>query len=749
MKRIENTEKETKQLLNAYRNLLKACKTVVSKDDKKSIKEAFKLASESHKGMRRKSGEAYIFHPVEVATICAKEIGLGATSIICALLHDVVEDTDVTIEDIEDKFGKKVADIIHGLTKISGIVGKSNSLQAENFRKIILTLAEDVRVILIKIADRLHNMRTLDSVNRTSQLKIASETMVIFAPLAHRLGMYSIKSELEDLSLKFTNPKMFKEISRKIQESKYQRNRYIRKFIIPIENSLKKNKFKFDIKGRPKSIFSVYNKMMKQDIPFEQVYDLFAIRIILDSPPETEKADCWRVYSIVTDHYKPNPERLRDWLSTPKANAYESLHTTVMGPNGKWMEVQIRSRRMHEIAEKGYAAHWKYKEDSKSDKGLDEWLTRIRELLENPEPNAIDFLEEFKLNFFSDEVFVFSPKGDIYNLPVNSTALDFAFAVHSDIGSKCIGAKVNHKLVPLSYKIINGDQVEIITSKKQKPNEDWLNFVVTAKAKTRIKHTLKDEKRKTAQFGKELLERKFKHLHLKFDNSIIDKLAKQYSLNSSLELFYQIGIEKISNISLNKSIKLLKEFLATNGKAAEISTNIDTVPAKKSKKVKASRPDLILIGDDDTDLEYSFAKCCNPIPGDDIFGFITIGGGIKIHRTNCPNGIRLMSNYGYRIIKAKWSVPVISDKKTFPAGIKVTGIDSLGIVSKITEAISNDLKVNMQSITINAKHGAFEGFIILKISDTKHLEELLESIKRIQGIENVSRFQVEETLESN
>jgi guanosine-3',5'-bis(diphosphate) 3'-pyrophosphohydrolase len=740
---VLDPEVEKRQLLKEYRNLLKALRPNLEPGDKKEIREAFAMALEAHTGMRRKSGEMYIFHPLAVANICAKEIGLGKTSIICALLHDVVEDTDITLEDIESKFGPTVSNIIDGLTKIAGVVGKTTSIQAENFRKILLTLADDVRVILIKLADRLHNMRTLEAMSRNNQLKIASETLVLFAPLAHRLGLYSIKSELEDLSLKYTEPLVYKEITQKLQQSKVQRNKFIRKFIEPINDSLVALDLDFDIKGRPKSIYSIYNKMKKQNIPFEEVYDLFAIRIIVNSSVETEKSDCWRVYSIVTDFYRPNPERLRDWVSVPKGNGYESLHTTVMGPQGKWVETQIRSVRMDDIAEKGYAAHWKYKDEgtNSADTHLEEWIKKIRELLENPESNAIDFIDDFKLNLFSDEVFVFTPKGDLVTLPSLATALDFAFEIHSQVGFNCLGAKVNHRLVPLSYKLKNGDQIEIITSKKQKPSEDWLNYVVTAKAKSNIKTSLKDEKRKIAQEGKEQLMRKFKHAHMAWNNANIHRMVHYFKLKSSFELYYDIGTEVLEKTDVQAALK----FLEGTDKLGSIRSTGKAMEPVSTKNITPKTPDMVVVGED-IDLDYSFAKCCNAIPGDDIFGFITIGDGIKIHRTNCPNGIRLMSNYGYRIIRAKWATDQLKEVRTFPAGIKLTGIDSIGIVSNITDIISKELQVNIQSITVSSIAGAFEGSIILFIYDLLHLEKLIDKIKEIKGIESVTRFHVEEAL---
>lgn len=733
-------ELEKKQILNFYRALLRACKPHIQPSDKKLIRKAFNFALDAHKGMRRKSGELYIFHPLSVATICAKEMNLGATSIACAFLHDVVEDTDVTVEDIEATFGSKVASIIGGLTKISGVVGHTKSMQAENFRKILLTLADDVRVILIKLADRLHNMRTLEYMPSHNQLKIASETLEVYAPLAHRLGLYAIKSELEDLSLKYTEPEKYYEIAEKLKSSKNQRARFIRKFTIPIQKKLAEQDIRFNIKGRPKSIYSIYRKMKKQGIPFEEVYDIFAIRIIIDAPENREKESCWRVYSIITDTYTPNPNRLRDWLSTPKANGYESLHTTVMGPNGKWVEVQIRSRRMDEIAEKGFAAHWKYKENEfQKDNGLEEWINRVRETLENPTSNAIDFLDEFKLNLFSDEVFVFTPEGDLIKLPINATALDFAFEIHTEIGMQCFGAKVNHKLVPLDYQLKSGDQVEILTSKKQKPNEEWLNYVITAKARSKIKTALKEEKRETAQEGKEILERKFRHFAIKSTNENINAFYNFMEEDSSLDLFYAIGKGKIDREQLNKCLAQFSKL--DQAKHSNNKKNIKAVREESDENDQSLRnkPDLVVVGGEN-DIDYAFAKCCNPIPGDDIFGFITKNDGVKIHRTNCPNGIHLMSKFGYRIIKAQWATPEIKPLSPFPVGIQILGIDSLGIVSKITDTISKELKVNMDSITISSKAGAFEGSIILYIIDTKHLEQLIEKLENIQGIESVHRF---------
>jgi len=711
----------------------------MEKGDKQQIRKAFDLALDAHKDMRRKSGEPYIYHPLAVAQICAEEIGLGTTSIVCALLHDTVEDTDVTLEDIRHGFGNKVAQIIDGLTKISGVFDQTtNSIQAENFRKMLLTLSEDVRVILIKLADRLHNMRTLDSMSRKNQMKISSETLYLYAPLAHRLGLYNIKTELEDLSIKYTEQERYFEIAQKLQDSKVQRNKYIRSFIDPIDSELKAQGFGFEVKGRPKSIYSILNKMKKQGITFEEVYDLFAIRIIIDVPIDEEKGACWNIYSIVTDFYYPNPDRLRDWISSPKSNGYESLHTTVMGPKGKWVEVQIRTTRMNEIAEKGYAAHWKYKDSAggNNESGLEDWLTRVREILENPDASAVDFLDDFKLNLFSEEVFVFTPKGELRKMPANATALDFAFDIHSDLGSKCIGAKVNNKLVPLSHNLSNGDQVEIITSKKQKVNDEWLKFVVTAKAKSKIKQLLKEEKREASLVGKEWLERKFKQAGFPFNAEKLNALTNYFRYQSSLDLFYAISNEKFDRSKLDLE--------AVFHQAPHLKESQKHVSGTGAVKKKLYSAETILFGESMDELDFGLARCCNPIPGDEIIGFITVGEGIKVHRTSCPNAIKLSSNYGYRIIKATWANTPVKSQNAFLAGIKVTGIDDVGIISKITDTISKQLQVNMKSITVESNSGTFEGILTLYIFDTSHLDNLIQKIKAAVPHTQVVRVNVTE-----
>jgi len=727
-------EVEKTEILKRYRALLRASKSTLQKGDKRMIRKAFDMALESHKDMRRKSGEPYIYHPIAVAQIAAEEIGLGTTSIVCALLHDVVEDTDVSLDDIEQEFGKKVAKIIDGLTKISGVFDTNSSLQAENFRKMLLTLADDVRVILIKLADRLHNMRTMEFMPRDKQLKLSSETVYLYAPLAHRLGLYAIKSELEDLSMKYMERETYQFIKNKLNEKKAEREKFIRDFIEPVKKVLHSQGLEADIFGRPKSIHSIWNKMKKKTIPFEEVYDLFAIRVILDSTPESEKADCWKAYSIVTDLYRPNPDRLRDWISSPKANGYESLHTTVMGPRGQWVEVQIRTKRMNEIAEKGFAAHWKYKESS-TDSGLDQWVQKVRDMLKNPDSNALEFLDDFKMNLFSDEIFIFTPKGALIQLPLNATALDFAFEIHTDVGASCIGAKVNHKLVPLSYKLQNGDQVEVITSSKQTPKEDWLGFVVTAKAKAKIKSALKEEKRRIAEDGKEILERKLKSLKITYNSENIHKLSYYFKLPSTQDLFFNVA-KGIIDMKDLKDYQLSEKVVENKPQDRIENEQLQGL----LRNIKAKDTDMLLIGEDMQKIDYKLANCCNPIPGDDVFGFVTVSDGIKIHRTNCPNAAKLMANYGYRIVKARWTN---QQELAFLTGLRITGIDDVGLINKLTTVISTDFKVNMRSITVDSDNGIFEGTIMVYVNDTQHLDDLIKRLKTVKGVTGVTRFDAE------
>ncbi len=720
---------ENKEIAGRYRQLLKVSKWSREKGDVTIIRKAFDLALEAHKPMRRKSGEPYIYHPIAVAKIAAEEIGLGTTSIVCALLHDVVEDTDITIEEIEAQFGTKVANIIDGLTKISGVFDTS-SPQAENFRKMLLTMANDVRVILIKLCDRLHNMRTLEHMSDKGQLKIASETTFIYAPLAHRLGLYAIKTELEDLSLKYTQPILYQDLKQKLSATKEQRNKYIRSIIRPLKQEFDELGIKYEIKGRPKSIHSIYSKMVSKKLEFEDVYDLFAIRIIIDSDPEDEKMDCWNVYSIITSIFKPNTERMRDWISIPKSNGYESLHTTVMGPKGQWVEVQIRSTRMDDIAEKGYAAHWKYKgkdENSKATNSLDNWIQQVREVLETQEGNALDFIDEFKMSLYADEVFAFTPKGMLKKLPQSSTALDFAFEIHTEVGAKCLGAKVNGKLVPLSYEVKNGDQIEILTSNKQKPNKDWLAFVKTGKARTRIKQSLKDNKRVVANLGKESLSRKMKNAGYVINTENMNKLIAFYKVEDELELTYQIG----EGIIDKEKIKLQEIFVETK------STHKAGI-AKEFNTLKSKTKNELILGDDNVEMDYSMANCCNPIPGDKVIGFITVMGEIKIHQTSCKNAANLMSRFGYRIIKANWSDDVTT-QEDFEAALEISGIDSLGLVSKVTDIVSKQLKVNMKSISFESLDGTFIGKLKVQVSDTEHLDQLMNELKSIDEYVKVTR----------
>jgi len=724
-------EKEKKLIVKEYRNLLRGLKNNMNAGERKQIRLAFEMAVDAHKNMRRKSGEPYIIHPLKVSQIVVNEMGLGATAAICALLHDVVEDTELTLDDIKREFGIKVARIIDGLTKVSGVFDLTSSIQAENFKKLLLTLADDVRVILIKIADRLHNMRTMDSMPRKKQLKIASETLYLYAPLAHRLGFYAIKSELEDLGMKYQETEAYKDIARKLADTKRERTRYMNEFMKPIRDRLEKEGFAFEMYGRPKSIYSIYNKIKNKGVVFDEVYDLFAIRVILNSPVEIEKSDCWKVYSMVTELYHPNPDRLRDWISTPKANGYESLHTTVMGPKGRWVEVQIRTKRMDEIAEKGFAAHWKYKEGS-NDKALDNWLREIRELLRNPEFNALEFLDDFRLNLFSKEIYVFTPKGDLKILPQGATALDFAFEIHTDVGYHCIGAKVNHRLIPISHILSNGDQVEIIASKKQKPNEDWLNFLITSRARSKVKTALKEEKRAIALEGKGVLEKRMKGIKAQFNDRNIQVLMEYYHQPTSMELYYRIAMKDIS-------LKELKDFTLHVGKLVPPAIDKEApVDFERMEKIATSNAELLIFDNAMDNIAYSLANCCNPIVGDDVFGFVSINEGIKIHKTNCPNATELMSKFGYRIVKTRWTQ---QKDIAFLTGIKVTGLDDVGLVNKVTHIISGDMKLNMQSLVMDAKEGLFEGTIKTFVKNTEQLETLLRKLRAMKGVISVTRLE--------
>jgi GTP pyrophosphokinase len=731
---VVDVAEEKREIIARYRRLLRKAKPILREGDARLIKKAFTLALNAHKDMRRKSGEPFIFHPLTVAEICVEEIGLGTTSILAALMHDVVEDTDIELSDIERMFGKKVARIVDGLTKIRGVFEYGTSAQAENFRKMLFTLSEDVRVILIKLADRLHNMRTLDSMPRNKQLKVASETIYLYAPLAHRLGLNAIKSELEDLYLRFTDYNSYRDIALKIDETKASRNKFIKQFVQPIRDELDKLKIDYDIKSRPKSIFSIYNKMKRQGVSFEEIYDLFAIRIILDTPLEQEKSYCWQVYSIVTDYYTPNPDRLRDWISTPKGNGYESLHTTVMAKNGQWVEVQIRTQRMDEIAEKGYAAHWKYKDTGAThESNLEKWLVRVRELLERQDLTALEFVDDFRGNLFNEEVFVFTPRGELKTLPKGATALDFAFEIHTDIGAKCLGAKVNQKLVPINHVLKNGDQIEILTSAKQKPNEDWLRFVVSPKAKSKIKEVLKEDKRNIAEEGKEILARKLNQLKINLNGQTYEQMLAYFHTSSKFELHYKIGR---GLITVN-DLKRFKEFKPATLKLKPHTPIGDAKAVEQELKSKGRYEDTLLIGEDMDVVEYKLAKCCNPIPGDEVFGFVTVNEGIKIHRTNCPNATELLANHGNRVIKAKWTS---QHEVAFLTGLRVIGTDRVGLINDVSKVISEELKVNMSSISFNTDHGIFNGEIMLYVNDTRHLEILMAKLEKVEGMVSISRF---------
>lgn len=726
---------ENKAIAREYKELLRISYQSLSEDDKKLIRLAFDTAVEAHSDQRRKSGEAYIFHPIAVAKIVASEIGLDATSIAAALLHDVVEDTSYTLPDIERLFGPVVAKIVNGLTKIAHLKKDMNiSQQAENFRKMLLTLNDDVRVIIIKIADRYHNMLTMDSMPEYKQLKIASETLYIYAPLAHRIGLYNIKTALEDLSLKYTEPEVFNDISDKIEESKEEQQKYIDDFTGSIKNSLAKEKFKYTIKGRMKSIFSIRRKMLKQQVTFDEIYDKFAIRIVYASAPEDEKFLAWKIYSVVTDHFTPNPVRLRDWITSPKTTGYEALHITVMGPKGKWIEVQIRSERMHEIAEKGYAAHFKYKHGAQKEQGIDLWLNRLQEALENDNINAVDFVEEFKLNLYSKEIFVFTPKGELKSLPKGATPLDFAFSIHTQIGSKTRGAKVNGKLVPLNTTLHSGDQVDVITSESAKPTQNWLNYATTARARSKIKTALKEAKKAIAEEGKEILRRKLKSQKINLNEDTVNKLVTFFKLKTSLDLYYRVGSGIIDNVKL-------KDFAASYNNAFisffKNKIRRNPIPEDIDTEELSSNLDTLVFGKDEEKLPYKLSPCCNAIAGDEVFGFISINDGIKVHKKNCPNAISLQSNYAYRIIASNW---IDSSQEEFVAEIALNGLDNLGLVSNITKVISNQMNVNMRAINFNTDGGTFSGKIKVVVKNSDTLKKLVGNLKHINGIEKVSRL---------
>jgi GTP pyrophosphokinase len=729
-------EEEKKALAREYKELLRISYQTLTPEDKKLIRKAFDVAVDAHKDQRRKSGEAYIFHPIGVAKIVASEIGLGPTSIAAALLHDVVEDTPITIEDIEKQFNPKIAQLVEGLTKISQVKKDMNiSMQAENFRKMLLTLNDDVRVILIKIADRLHNMQTMDSMPDYKQVKIASETLYIYAPLAHRLGLYNIKTKLEDLGLKYTEPAVYNDIVSKMKETKEEQDEYIKLVSDVLKKSLNEESVDYTIKGRPKSIYSIRRKMLAQNVSFDEVYDKFALRIIYKSNQHEEKFLAWKIYSIVTDHYRPSPSRLRDWISSPKSTGYEALHITVMGPKGRWVEIQVRSERMDEIAEKGYAAHYKYKQGVTEENGLDVWLNLLKEALENSETNAVDFVEDFKMNLYAKEIFVFTPKGEIKSLPKGATSLDFAFSIHSEIGIKTRGTRVNGKLVPLNYELKSGDQIEIITSVNQKPTINWLDYVTTSRAKNKIRNVLNENTKKIGEEGKELLTRKLKHLKITLNENVVNELVNFFKLKTSLDLFYRVGLGSIEN-------QQLKDYAAqkSNTLINFFKNKIKRSPTTNSEEIHrqeiTNKYDLLVFGVDQDRLDYKLSSCCNPIPGDEVFGFVTINEGIKVHKKDCPNAISMQSNYAYRIMQAKW---VDSSQQEFRAVLRITGMDTLGLTNELTKVISNQMHVNIQSISLNGEAGIFNGQVTVVVQNNTILKKLMDNIKKIDGIDKVSR----------
>ncbi len=737
------TKAENRQIREQFRLLMQNSSRLKKKADREMVEKAFNLAFLAHKDMRRRSGDPYICHPLAVARIVSEEIGLGALSITCSLLHDVVEDTDYTLEDIEHMFGEKTARIIDGLTKISGAFSEQSSSQAENFRKILLTLSDDMRVILIKLADRLHNMRTLDAMPADKKMKIASETIYIYAPLAHRLGLYRIKTELEDLSMKYRHPEIYEEIANKIKMNEKRRISEINRFSLPIIQKLEENNIRFDINGRPKSIYSIWKKMQTKNISFEEVYDLMAIRIIFDPKPRvSEKAMCWMIYSMITDIYLPKPDRLRDWVSKPKENGYEALHATVMSHEGKWVEVQIRSRRMDEIAERGYAAHWKYKGVSSQESGLDIWLKRIREMLENPNHNALEFLDDFKLNLFSSEILVFTPKGHIKSLPKNASALDFAYEIHTEIGDHAIGAKVNHKLVPLSYKLSSGDQVEILTSDKQRPQADWLQFVITAKAKVSIKNALKSEKSNRIKIGKEKLDRKLKELNITPNAYVFRKLMNAYETLTKDELYSKIGLGLIDLDKVHDIVKTKSQNKLVRYWSLQLLKSINTVAPKKKQPGAGSasgkkKPILLRENIDEEESEYTIAGCCKPIPGDPVIGYLdTEMDTIVIHKANCPTIIQLASKHGDHIIPVRWTTHKV---KAFLSRIKIRGIDRMGILNEMTTIISKQLDVNIRSLNVDVMDGIFEATVDIYVHNTVHLNNLILKLAKIKGVDSVNR----------
>jgi len=740
---VHTTEEELKEIKKSFRKLMRPLKSKLKGNDEEMLTTAYKLAVNAHKSQRRKSGEPYVLHPLEVARIAHEEIGLGPTAIICAILHDVVEDTPVTLEEIKAIFGDKVAQIVDGLTKLDGTYNNAESPQAENLKKVLGSLLYDVRVVLIKMADRMHNMRTIGPMPRRKQLRIAAETSFIYAPLAHRLGLYNFKNEFEDICMKITEPDIYSELEAKIEDTEVERSKYIKLFVKPIKKELLELKIPYRILGRSKSISSVWNKIKNKNVTFEEIYDLFAIRIIADVKKEKEKNACWQVYSVITDVYKPIPERLKDWITTPKSNGYESLHTTVIGPKGRFVEVQIRSERMDAIAERGFAAHWKYKSGQDEANVYDSWLDGVRGILDQEDSNAIDIINDFKSNLFSKEVYAFTPAGDMKVMPEGSTALDFAFEIHTDIGYKATAIKVNNKLVPMGYKLQNGDQVHVTTGKNQKPNENWLNMAVTGKARSKIRSSMKEERRKKGEYGKESLQRKLKNMKVDYEDNI-DFVVKQLGFASRPDLYYSVYLEdtKMSALKIFENIQNKLVLKPVKEEPVIATSKTDSTP-KRTKKKKPVKEDLILVNGEPASMyQYSFSKCCNPVKGDDIFAYLTSTTGLKIHRTNCPNATHIMANYGYRALKAEWS-GITSEN--FLVDLLITGVDSgPGVIQLISNELSVNLGVDIRSFSIEGDQGYFEGKVGLVVKNKKQLSHIIHSLNQTEGISSVKRLDKEQ-----
>ncbi len=728
------TKSETAKINSIYKEFIDSIDPALDQEDKEMIDKAYQLALEAHKFQRRKSGEPYIHHPLEVAKICYHEIGLGPTSITCAILHDVVEDTEVTSDEITYMFGIKIGKIVDGLTKLDGLYNV-DSPQAENYKKVLSTLVYDVRVVLIKMADRLHNLRTIGSMPRYKQLRIAAETSYIYVPLAHRLGLYNIKKEFEDIIFMISEPDKYEELSQKLKDSEKQRNKYIEEFIDPLKSKLKELSVPYRVLGRPKSISSINNKIKNKNVTFDEIYDLFAVRIIVDVPRDKEKSTCWQVYSLITDVYTPIPERLKDWVTNPKSNGYESLHTTIIGPQGKFVEIQIRTERMDEIAEKGFAAHWKYKGNETRMDVYDRWLDNIRELLDNSSSSdALEFISDFKTNLFKEEIYAFTPKGDMRILPKGATALDFAFDIHSDVGYHAVAIKVNNKLVPMGYRLSNGDKVSVMTGKNQKPSENWLKLVVTGKAKSKIRSAMKEERKKKGELGKETLERKLRNMKADFMMNI-DMLVEYYGFKSRPDFYFAIANEKVDLLKL-------KTFDVVGQKLIKKEEPKETIPKKKPEEVivpKQNNIPLVYINGEPGDkYNYTFAKCCNPIQGDDIFGFITTSSGLKIHRSNCPNAMHLLANFGYRVVKAEWGANVNTN---FVVDLLIIGIDSgPGVIKSIVNKLSDEIGLNIRAFNISGEEGYFEGRISIFVKNNNQVNLIIRKLKEIEGINSVERI---------